>query len=187
MTLLRFAVQRRVAHAQITGNKHAVGGDLVAPLQDDEIAHHDLIHGQDMESAVAAQFCPVLCRTRAQRMVFAVARQARSRGHRRHDEHCDNRTDRFIDLRIADEVHRDHECDHHEQDADHRIAECLQKRLPEGQPRRLRQNIRPMDTARRLRLCRCQSSMRQRCPPPRCSAASQRQTIICARRVRNTR
>ena len=100
-----------------------------------------------MESAVAAQFCPVLCRARAQRMVFVVTRQARPCGHRCHDEHCDDCADRLIDLRIADEVHRDHERNHHEQDADHRVAEGLQKRLPEGQPRRLRQYIRPMDAA----------------------------------------
>ena len=140
--LLRLPVECRIAHAQFPRDQHTVGGNLVAALQNDMVADHDLIHRQNEKPAVTADLRRVLCRTRTQDAVLRIARDIRPRRDRRNDDDGHDRPHRLVDLRVSCKVHGNHERDHGEQDADHRIAKRLHERLPERRPRRLRNRVR---------------------------------------------
>ena len=130
--LFGFTVERRLIHLEFAVKDFAVGGNLVARLEIDHVAHHDFAHMDFFEPAIADHFCRFLGfffgfeRGRlAFLRVFAEGRDAVG------NENRHENADRLKPFRLAEEIqnHLHHQRDH--ENEDHGVLEPFENLFPE--------------------------------------------------------
>ena len=140
--LLGLAVQRGLVHHHLALDDLAVGGQLVAGLEVDDVAHHDLGHVDLVQLAVAQHlglFLDLLLGL--QQAGLALLAVLGEGGHAVGQQYGDQHADRLVPLGLV------HQPKHHlhgqgdQQDHDHRVLEALEYLLPQRVRRYLGQRV----------------------------------------------
>ena len=123
--LLGLAVERAVIDRERALGQDAVGQDLVARLQQDDVADNHVVSLNDLDDAVTDDLDRVLLLGSLEVAVGAVIGHARAGRDKVDEQDGDDGADRLIPIALADQVHAEHDNRDDAQDADHRVLEAL--------------------------------------------------------------
>ena len=140
--LLGLTVERTVIDRQRTFCQNTVGQNLIARLEQDDVADNDFVCRNDLDDALAACLDRVLFLGRLEVTVRAVIGNTGTCRDKVYQQDGDDGTDRLIPVALAHEEHTKHDGRDDAQNADHRVLESLEEHLPEGFRLCLRDTVR---------------------------------------------
>ena len=154
---LRLAVQYRLIDLDRAVADHAVRRDLVARLQQHEIAHDDLVDGDLRQHPVAVNLALDERRFLLQFLECVLVLILRIRRDRRRKDHGKRDAHRLIPLDLPQEGKDDVDNERHAEDLDDRIVKAPLELLPEALALLLRDAVRTVPLAGRAHLFICQT------------------------------
>ena len=154
---LRLAVQYRLIDLDRAVTDHAVRRDLVARLQQHEIAHDDLVDGNLRQRAVAVHLTLDQRRFLLQLLERILVLILRIRRDRRREDHGERNAHGLVPCDLPKDRENDIDGERETQDLDDGIVKVPLELLPESLALLLRDTVRAVPLARRAHLFICQT------------------------------
>ena len=154
---LRLAVQYRLIDLDRAVTDDAVRRDLVARLQQHEIAHDDLVDGNLRQRAVAVHLTLDQRRFLLQLLERILVLVLRIRRDRRREDHGERDAHGLVPCDLPEDRENDVDGERHAENLDDRIVKAPLELLPEALALLLRDAVRTVPLARDTHLFICQT------------------------------